>query len=245
MGKKKKMTGKRVKIIINIISLVVFCIAYFYLYENYVKKTDKAYADAELTGAMIKDRERKLLEEDEVKQMVPGVIEQKEDIIDSFPVNIAEEDNYMFVEKLEEVLDITTSSVSMSDSVKYYDTIIPAVAADVEGYETDGEAAAGSGGETTDAADSVPSTMTAYYSTLSFNFVTSYEGFKELTEYIRDYPEHTVIDSVTISRDNMTGSLAGSLTLKRFFLSGTGKDYETPVIEGIDIGTDNIFGTEQ
>ncbi len=242
MARNNKANGKskkHIKIIINLISLGIFCISYFYVYDIYVKKTDKAYEEARLAAAEIKDREKKLLEEDEVKQLVPEVVEKKDDIIKSFPVYIAAEDNYMFVEKLEEALDITTSSVSMSESEEFYETIIPAVAA---GTESAAPTSAGNG--KTGGTKDEPAVMTAYFSTLSFNFVTSYDGFKELAEYIRDYPEHTAIDSVTISRDNMTGALSGSLTLKRYFLSGTGREYETPVIEGIDIGTDNIFGTD-
>lgn len=251
MAKDKKANnknGKLIKIIINLISITIFCVSYFYIYKLYVNETDKTYKEAELVKAAIKERERKLLEEDEVKQLIAEAAEKKEAIIESFPVYIAEEDNYMFVEKLDEALDITISSVEMAKGVKYYETIIPATNSGESGMEAAAAASSPSsksaGRGKTDGGDSSPDVVTAYYNTLSFNFVTSYEGFKDLTEYISNYPEHTVIDSVTISRDNMTRFLTGNIRLKRFFLSGTGRKYETPVIEGIDIGTDNIFGTE-
>ncbi|MHB8131020.1 MAG: hypothetical protein ACYDEX_18735 [Mobilitalea sp.] len=87
-------------------------------------------------------------------------------------------------------------------------------------------------------------TMTGLQSTISMNFLTTYSGFKELVKYINNYPEKTVIDSISISSDALTGNLTGSMVLKRFALTGTGKVYEAPIIDDINIGTDNIFGTD-
>ena len=232
--KKKKITGKQIKIFINMISLAIFCFSYFYLYENYTEKIEAAYTEAEQVKAQIKDREKKLSEEDEVMLKIPGVKEQKQEIIDNFPIYIAAEDNYMFVEQMEEALTIQTASVDMTESVHFRDTILPAIGTELNTDDTKDDTEAEAGAEM----------MTATVNTVSMNFITSYEGFKELTEYIRDYPEHTVIDNVTISIDNSTGVLAGNMTIRRYALTGTGKEYEAPSIEGIDIGTDNIFGTD-
>lgn len=87
-------------------------------------------------------------------------------------------------------------------------------------------------------------TMTGLESTITMNFQTTYEGFKQLVDYINHYPDKTVIDSVSVSRDSSTNELTGSLVLKRYALAGTGKVYETPTIDDISIGTDNIFGTD-
>lgn len=87
-------------------------------------------------------------------------------------------------------------------------------------------------------------TMTGLESTITMNFQTSYEGFKQLVDYINNYPDKTIIDSVSVSRDSTTNDLTGTLVLKRYAIAGTGKVYETPAIDDISIGTDNIFGTD-
>ncbi len=87
-------------------------------------------------------------------------------------------------------------------------------------------------------------TMVGTQSTITMNFTTNYEGFQRLVDYINNYPDKTVIDSVSVSADSTTGLLSGSLVIKRYALNGTGKLYEAPVIEDISIGTDNIFGTD-
>lgn len=87
-------------------------------------------------------------------------------------------------------------------------------------------------------------TMIGTESTITMNFTTSYDGFKKLVDYINHYPDKTEIDSVSVSKDSTTGLLSGSLVLKRYALTGTGKVYVAPVIDNISIGTDNIFGSD-
>lgn len=107
--------------------------------------------------------------------------------------------------------------------------------------------AAASGVQAPQTADQIDpataTTMVGTQSSLTMNFTTSYDGFKKLVDYINNYPDKTEIDSVSVSKDSTTGLLSGSLVLKRYALTGTGKAYEAPVIDNISIGTDNIFGT--
>lgn len=248
--KKKKITGKQVKFIISIISLGIFVFSYFYLYEGYMDKTEKAYRELEMIRAEIKDREKKLAEEETVRVQVEEVNKRKQEILDSFPVYIAKEDNFMFVEEMVDHLKLQVSSIVISDNNLFFETILPSVTDSDSGIlagdtETASQAGTSNPSEQTgNEKDAKPVTMDAYVNTVSMNFLTSYEGFKNMTEYIRDYPDPTIIDNVTVSYDSSTGALAGNMTLKRFSLSGTGKEYKAPSIEGIEIGTDNIFGTE-
>ncbi len=256
--KKNKISGKQIKLIINIFSLGIFIFSYFYLYENYVDKTESAYLEVEKTRAAILDREKKLQEEESVKEQIIVVNAEKQKIIDSFPVYIGNEDNFMFVEQMEKALNVKTSSVTPSDNSEFFKTILPAkgeVAEVTEVTETTGTTATSetevnsntsSDNSTTQdqnntSTDQQP-VMTATVNTLGMSFITDYKGFKDMMNYIGKYPDHTIIDSVSVSADNMTGVLAGNLVLKRFALTGTGKEYQAPTFDDIDIGMDNIFG---
>lgn len=282
--KKKKFTGKQIKFTINMISLAIFVFSYFYLYESYVKKTETAYEKVELVKAEMKSREQKLSEEASVRDKIAEVNAQKQEIIDSFPVGIKDEDNYMFIEQMEKALNIKTSSISTTESSLFYKTILPAQGttptdqtnntteqtgntteqpsntADQPANSTEQPTniaeqstnATGQAANTTDATqaaggntDAVQTdTMAATVNTVSLSFMTDSKGLKEIAEYISNYPDHTIIDSVAVNADSATGTLAGNLVLKRFALTGTGKEYVEPAINGIDIGNDNIFGTE-
>lgn len=267
--KKKKLTGKQIKFIVNMICLGIFCFSYLYIYEVYQNKTEAAYEDSEFVKAQIRDRKKKLSEEDSVREKILEINDQKQTIIDHFPVLIEEEDNFMFVEQMEKELKIKTSSISTSDNTVFYNTVLPAqdnseVLLQEEPEMNSEESLAEDNSEKSQIEDNSQksqtkdnsvingkditandptATMISTYNTLTINFMTNYNGFKDMVDYIRDYPNHTIIDSVAVSYDSSTGALAGNMVLKRFALMGTGKEYKAPSIDGIDIGIDNIFGT--
>jgi hypothetical protein len=126
----------------------------------------------------------------------------------------------------------------LEDQEDTLDTVQSTVTGETPASET----ASGQTGSTITTAPSAL-IMRGLQSTITMNFQASYEDFKKLTKYIENYPDQTVIDSISVSADPSSGKLAGSLVLKRFALSGTGKVYEKPMIDDISIGTDNIFGT--
>lgn len=226
----KKPNGKQIKLIISIISVGIFIFSYFTIYDGYVSKTKDAYNEIEVTKKKIREREEMLIKEEEILASLEEVNKQKQDIIDLYPVYIAKEDNFMFVEKLQKNTKINITSVNVSDNTGFYNTILPAVEDDIYMMYNKN---AGEGNKT----------MTGLVNTISLSFLTTYEGIKGFSEYIRTYPEPTVIDKMSISYDSSTGALAGNLVLKRFSLIGTGKEYVSTYIDGFDIGTDNIFGT--
>lgn len=278
MKKKIKLTGKQIKLIINVISLGIFAFSYFYIYTGFVAKREAAYTEIDTVKLYMDEREKKLAEEDTIQQKVDDVQAQIKTILDQYPVKIAKEDNYMFIDQLEVALNITFTSTNTTDSSLFYQTSLPIRNAD--GTEILPEVTDTS---TTEAAVTQPpmenetaasleeslqsdntntgdnankdatvngtaitnsNTMTGMQTTLTMNFLTTYTGFKNLVEYIKNLPDKTIIDSTSVSMDGSSGDLAGTLVLKRFSLTGTGKTYEPPHIDDINIGTDNIFGTD-
>jgi len=298
--KKITINGQQIKFLINMLSIAVFAISYFYVYTSYVEKTEAAYTEIDTSKQYIAVIEKSISEEDSIRQKTDEVDAQIQEIIDGYPVNITKIDNLMFAELMQVELGINLTSIVPSDSSSFYDTVLPIRNEDgtevdqtalnaptdikaatdntaaidntaaTEGTtnisETD-NSSTNSHSTSTDKLETTiseeatnPSTttdqagdnlnaagrlqvMTGAQSTISMNFQTTYQGFKELVEYINNNADKTIIDSVSVSSDSITGNLAGILVLKRFALTGTGKVYKTPVIDDISIGTDNIFGT--
>jgi hypothetical protein len=295
--KKNKITGQQLKFIINMISITIFAVAYLYVYTGYMKKTEAAYNEIDSTKQSIEELNTQLSEEETVLQEMEEVNNQMQTIIDSFPVDIAKEDNLLFIEQMQKVLNIKFTSINVTDSTPVYETILPIrnedgtevdqmirnatsnnIAASTNTTlasinsedntstntdkqtasleETDGTIAEGTENSNTTvgqtgtniATETTTATqlqvMQGTQSSITMNFGATYKEFKKLVDYIANYPDKTVIDSVSVSYDNTTGNLTGSLVLKRFALTGTGKVYQIPMIEDINIGTDNIFGTD-
>jgi hypothetical protein len=274
---KKKLTGNQVKLILCLISLGIFAFAYFNVYMRFTQLTTGLTVETKLAREQIQQREQEISEEEIVKTNLMERKAEKDAIINEFPSYIAKEDNYMFVEQMEDSLDIDISSISLSDNTVFYTTILPIVgeenqvAVSTEQAAKDGVEDAANATEDNaamqetnpaveDTADSLEgpvatktegteeepiNTMAGLQNSISITFQTTYEGFKELVNYINHYPDKTVINNTAVTYDNATGFLTGSMVITRFALSGTGKTYEAPYIDDISIGTDNIFGTSK
>lgn len=237
MNNKKK--GRKIKFIVSLISVGIFAYSYFVVSNGYMNKTSQAYKEVESVKLQIKERKAMLAQEEEILNSLEEVNELKLEIMNSYPVHIAKEDNFMFIKEMQDSLRINVSSINVSDNTGFYKTILPAVV-DNEIIENQDDTAPSDNNSDSKAE---PATMNGVVNTISLNFLSSYEGFKELAEYIRNYPEPTVIDNVSVNYDSSTAALVGNLTIKRFALTGTGKEYKVKPIEDIEIGTDNIFGT--
>ena len=228
--KMKKLNSKQVKFLISLISVAIFAYAYLNVYTKYVTMTTQALAETETIKQQIANRNTEMDNEETVEQDITKIQQQIDAILDRFPVYIAKEDNLMFLEQMETSLNINIPTMNMAEPTVFYTTEVPARKEQASGEDT----------EVTTVPDEF---MTGLQSSISISFQTTYDGFKELTDYINQYPDKTVIENASLSYDSSTGELMGSMVLQRYALTGTGKPYEPPYIDDIDIGTDNIFGT--
>lgn len=81
------------------------------------------------------------------------------------------------------------------------------------------------------------------FANLSLPFSCTYEEFKNLLQYVADYPDRTTVPNINLSFDQTTGNLSGTLSYKMYYLTNTDKEYEElPPLE-IEKGVDNIFRT--
>ena len=77
----------------------------------------------------------------------------------------------------------------------------------------------------------------------TYNFETSYNGFKNIVDYFAYLPTRSTIADVNLGYDPNTGLLNGSATINRYSLTGTGSVYTEPSIAGVATGKQNIFGS--
>lgn len=78
---------------------------------------------------------------------------------------------------------------------------------------------------------------------MDFGFSVTYDGFKDMVEYLNVIGGYKTIESLTLSFDSSTGTLAGALSYNQLVLAGTGAKYEEIGIPHVNTGLDNIFGT--
>lgn len=77
---------------------------------------------------------------------------------------------------------------------------------------------------------------------LSFSIECTYNDFKSLVRYIYNLQDRENIRGVSLSYNTETGDLSGNMTMSTYYLQGTDKVYSEPMIPGMEMGVDTIFG---
>ena len=143
------------------------------------------------------------------------------DVLYDFPAMVMEEDMIMFGRSLEKSIDDTTvSTVSFgAPSNVYVVTSHP-----VE-------------------ASTVPISYSLYNNAITVSYQTSYEGFKEIVDYIRSNKNRMTMENFSLAYDEATGLLTASTAVNMYSVTGTDKEYTQQNLSGVGLGLDNIFGT--
>ena len=82
-------------------------------------------------------------------------------------------------------------------------------------------------------------------SIFTYNFETSYSGFKNIVDYFAHLPGRATIAEISLGFDPGSGLLNGNATVNRYSMTGTGTVYEQPAFPSVATGRSDIFGAMQ
>lgn len=143
------------------------------------------------------------------------------DVLQNFPITVMEEDMIMLGRNLEKSIDETyVSNVTFGGASNIY----VATSKPVE-------------------ATTVPISYSLYNNNILISYQTSYQGFKELIDYISENKNRMSINDFSLAYDESTGMVTGSTSINMYSVTGTDKEYTQQNLSGVSLGTDNIFGT--
>ena len=143
------------------------------------------------------------------------------DVLNEFPVAIMEEDLIMFGRELEKNDQATmVSSVAFGTN----SNVFVATSHPVD-------------------STTVPLSYSLYNNQISVSYNTSYDGFKDLVDYMYEHKNRMSLESFALAYDADNGRLMGTSVINMYYVSGTDKEYKQQNLSGVSIGTDNIFGT--
>jgi hypothetical protein len=77
--------------------------------------------------------------------------------------------------------------------------------------------------------------------TLTVNYQTSYDGFKDMIDYLATDSRVTSVQFAQIQYDAATDTAVGSVTLLLYLIDSDLLDYVSPEVNEPDTGKDNIF----
>ena len=92
-------------------------------------------------------------------------------------------------------------------------------------------------------ATTVPISYSLYNNAITVAYETSYEGFKEIVDYVRSNKNRMTMENFSLAYDASTGMLTASTSINMYSVTGTDKEYTQQNLSGVGLGLDNIFGT--
>ena len=83
------------------------------------------------------------------------------------------------------------------------------------------------------------------YANLAMNYTASYDQYKDLLQYVKDFADRTTTPMISAAYDQSTGQLIGVMHYRMFYLTNTDKEYEDVPPTDMEIGLPNIFHTTE
>lgn len=254
--KKIEVSDSDKRLLIILLALILIAVSYFLVFNRYTAKAAEVEKRNETDRQEVQKLESMAERETEVRKETEEMNQHVEDIIAKYPADVTTEKAIAVVKAMEDStgVKITQTSFLMDNLVAELSALTPAeesVSADTGDAQTD---AADIPADTTDAADtavdegavSADTTegIVGYYAALTMNYEASYDDFKKMVAYLRSLEDRTTITAVASAYDSETGLLSGTVTVNMYYLTGTGKEYKAPQIDGIQKGVNNLFGSE-
>lgn len=148
-----------------------------------------------------------------------------------------QDNTIMMVKDLENATDVWIARLSFTEEDVVFGEGI--ADANAEGTETTegAEAAADDGSE------AAPASMQGVRQDLNIDYAASYDNFKRFIEYIENHDERLFISSINATYSVDSGLVGGSMVLSQYAILGTDKEYKSPEISNVQLGTDTIFKT--
>lgn len=241
-----KVKKSDIQLLIGVMGVLIAVCTYFFVYAKFNEKSEAL----ETENATLQSRVATLEVLDQRKADYAKATEDMKQYItgfeNRFPAGILPEDSIMNILHLEEATNTRVASLGFGA-----DTEVPYVAAQTAATDASADTAAadGSVAATTNAATGPVTTEGTQYADtklyevpLSFSIECSYNDFKGLVRYIYNLQDRESIRGVSLNYSTDTGSLSGNMSMSTYYLQGTDKVYSEPVIPGMEMGVDTIFG---
>lgn len=235
-----KVTKQQVNVLIMVLGVVIIALTYFYGVQKLNEKTEALEAEnGQLRNEINTLQELQLKQNSYIAdtEMMKGLCEV---IADMFPSRILTEDEIMYAVKLENQVGCYFSYVGTPVTQNIEIPLgekenILAGLTDITG------AIAQNSTINEEQVYNVDGIMLGNAAS-SNNFVCTYDQFKQLVTLIVENPDMRSIDEISLSYDNATGSLTGTMTINYYSMSGTDRKYELPQTGVSGYGVDCIFG---
>lgn len=222
------MTQNNIRLILVALGLIALVAVYMYVYKP--NMDDKASLDSEIETLQARYDELKAQEvhRDEYIALTKEYNEKFDEAIEIFPATLDQEISVMFmkgIEKDQGDLRMNVNTVGLGKEERFYS--LGGAPASTEESED---------GTVTNASGSYD----CYKATFPITYEGSYEGIKDLIDYVMAYKYRMNVSALNISYDAENDSYKGSITLNAYCVKGGDRQADT-VTTDVSNGVSNIF----
>lgn len=241
---KIKISESDKRLLIILLAVVLLAASYFLVFNSGMKKAQEIETANLTDNQRVMQLESMVARQESIVQETEELKQKEKAIIAKYPVDVTEEKVISIVQDIENRMDFKVDQITfmMDNLVGTADA-----AADTESTSTEdttGESTETSSGTgTAEAATDSFLGVTGGYASITLNYTASYTGLKKMVDYVNQSSDRMTMTAITSTFDEETGKLTGVLTLNMYYIKGTDKEYEPPVIDGIDKGVSDIFGS--
>lgn len=80
-----------------------------------------------------------------------------------------------------------------------------------------------------------------YKGPVNYTYVSTYDGLKDMVNYVFEQADKKSIRNLTAAYDSSTGNLSGSIDIDMYYMVGTGNEYVPVSIPSVPTGVTDIF----
>lgn len=209
-----KFNEKNFKIIIILLMLVVFVVSFRFGYSNFNDKKDGEVKQTRELAAQLADLQEKASHKEEYEAEVQRAKDMVEEKLGMFGPGNTPEKSILYVVDLEKEANMEVSAIGFgAESVLSSSELIPT------------ELGVGA---------------SLCVSPLTLSIQTDYAGVKKAVDFINAAAEKKNISSLSLTFNQETGFLSGTMVVNEYAVYGLGKEYVKPQVDG-PTGVSNIF----
>lgn len=251
----KGLSDANLKVIYIFVAILVAAGAYMFGISKNMQKRSELAEQNEQLEQRLDDLKRKNDQSEQVQAEIDAMNVKIEETCNKFPGRLTEQKVYCIIDELMKETGVEISSMAVSlNNMFYSNGIAPEYelgnnVAD-DGYIPEDELMEGAvvaddtaDEESEEEIQADYDNLAAYETTVTVPFSGEYDEIKSMVDYITQHEDHMSIGPMSASFDTSTGLVSGSIIINMYALSGNGKPYEEPQVEGIGTGVTNIFGS--
>ena len=241
------MNKNYVGVILAVIGIVAGVLGYVVVWNQFSEKTDRLNTENAALGEEVAHLQDLADHKEEYIANTKAMKQENDEIIAQFPAEVKYEDEILYADQTEKnhLAGIKAISMPGSNVIEVQPPADAAPAEEAAAEETEGEDGEVVENTVTEAAPTTPSIM-LYQTPVTISLDSPYSVLKDILGVITaDKANKKSIDVMTMSFDEETGDLSGTVTYSMYSLTGTDKTYTSPSLPGVAVGTQDLFNTAE